>query len=117
MTRTEILLILREKVLTKLAENKDNRAKWLTELMDIDDEMEEMKEGTEKHQQLVNIFTVKEEIITIYFTLLDSYLPPLKERTENILAFANKFLEELNRKYALKQRFSTQATQAVLNHS
>ena len=49
MTRTEILLILREKVLTKLAENKDNRAKWLTELMDIDDEMEEMKEGTEKH--------------------------------------------------------------------
>ncbi|WP_461390338.1 hypothetical protein [Desulfosporosinus fructosivorans] len=44
MNRTEFLLKEREKVLTNLAENKGNRAKWLTELMDIDDEMEEMAE-------------------------------------------------------------------------
>ncbi|EHQ88874.1 hypothetical protein [Desulfosporosinus youngiae] len=43
MNRTEILLLQREKVLTLLSENKENRAKWLTELMDIDDEMEEME--------------------------------------------------------------------------
>lgn len=44
-------------------------------------------------------------------------LPPLKERPEDILALAHKFLKELNRKYALKKIFSTQATQAFLNYS
>lgn len=42
MNRTEILQKEREKVLTNLSENQGNRAKWLTALMDIDDEMEEM---------------------------------------------------------------------------
>jgi len=45
MNRTEVLRKEREKVLTNLAESKDNRAKWLTALMDIDDEMEEMAEN------------------------------------------------------------------------
>ena len=44
-------------------------------------------------------------------------LPPLKERPEDILALAHKFLEELNKKYALKKTFSTQATQAFFNYS
>lgn len=44
-------------------------------------------------------------------------LPPLKERPEDILAFAVKFLEELNRKYALKKRFSSQATLAFQNYN
>lgn len=44
-------------------------------------------------------------------------LPPLKERPEDILAFAFKFLQELNRKYALKKVFSSQATQAFQNYS
>ncbi|WP_427846308.1 sigma-54 interaction domain-containing protein [Desulfosporosinus lacus] len=44
-------------------------------------------------------------------------LPPLKERPEDIIAFAHKFLEELNRKYNLKKRFSIQATQAFLKYS
>ena len=44
INRAEILRKEREKVLTNLAESKDNRAKWLTALMDIDDEMEEISE-------------------------------------------------------------------------
>ncbi len=44
-------------------------------------------------------------------------LPSLKDRHEDIIAFAYKFLEELNRKYGLKKTFSTQATQAFLNYS
>lgn len=44
-------------------------------------------------------------------------LPLLKERPEDILALAQKFLEELNKKYALKKTFSTQAIQAFLNYS
>lgn len=44
-------------------------------------------------------------------------LPPLKERPEDILAFAFKFLGELNRKYALKKGFSSQTIQAFQNYS
>jgi len=44
MNRTEILRLEREKVLTNLAQETGNRAKWLTLLMDIDDEMEELAE-------------------------------------------------------------------------
>lgn len=43
-------------------------------------------------------------------------LPPLKERPEDILVFANKFLEELNRKYFLKKVFSTQVIKKLLNY-
>ncbi len=43
MNRTEVLRVQREKVLINLAENHENRAKWLTVLMDIDDEMEELE--------------------------------------------------------------------------
>lgn len=42
MNRSEVLRLQREKVLTNMAEDNGNRAKWLVELMDIDDEMEEM---------------------------------------------------------------------------
>lgn len=42
MKRTEVLLRQRERVLTNVLESKENRVKWLTELMDIDDEIEEM---------------------------------------------------------------------------
>jgi len=48
MNRTEILRKEREKVLINIAENPGNRAKWLTALMDIDDEMEEMAENKQK---------------------------------------------------------------------
>lgn len=43
MKRTEVLLRQRERVLTNVLESKENRVKWLTELMDIDDEIEEME--------------------------------------------------------------------------
>jgi len=48
MNRTEILRKEREKIFANLAEKKGNRAKWLTALMDIDDEMEEMAENKPK---------------------------------------------------------------------
>ncbi|HZK55886.1 MAG TPA: hypothetical protein VFC84_17105 [Desulfosporosinus sp.] len=48
LNRSEILQKEREKVLTNLAESKENRAKWLTALMDIDDEMEEMAQSKPK---------------------------------------------------------------------
>ena len=48
LNRSEILQKEREKVLTNLAESKENRAKWLTALMDIDDEMEELAENKPK---------------------------------------------------------------------
>ena len=48
INRSEVLRKEREKVLTNLAASKDNRAKWLTALMDIDDEMEEMAENKHK---------------------------------------------------------------------
>ena len=43
MNRTEVLRQQREKVLVILSEERENRAKWLTTLMDIDDEMEEVQ--------------------------------------------------------------------------
>ena len=43
MNRTEVLRQQREKVLVILSEKRENRAKWLTTLMDIDDEMEEVQ--------------------------------------------------------------------------
>ncbi|KJR45122.1 hypothetical protein UF75_4504 [Desulfosporosinus sp. I2] len=44
MNRTEILRLQREKVLINISEDNTNRTKWLIELMDIDDEIEEMTE-------------------------------------------------------------------------
>jgi len=48
MSRTQILLLQREKVLANILKDNANRAKWLTELMDIDDEMEEMAKQNSK---------------------------------------------------------------------
>ncbi len=45
MNRAEILRMEREKALTNFKEDNVNRAKWLTALMDIDDEMEEMEKN------------------------------------------------------------------------
>ena len=44
-------------------------------------------------------------------------LPPLRERTKDILCLAMRFLEELNRKYAFRKVFSLQATGAFQNYS
>ncbi|AFQ45784.1 MULTISPECIES: hypothetical protein [Desulfosporosinus] len=48
MNRTEILRLQREKVLANILQDNANRAKWLTELMDIDDQIEEMNEQKSK---------------------------------------------------------------------
>lgn len=44
-------------------------------------------------------------------------LPPLRERPEDILPFANRFLEELNKKYDLKKTFSPQTIEALLYYN
>lgn len=48
MNRSEVLRIEREKVLANIAEDNNNRVKWLTALMDIDDEIEEMATKNKK---------------------------------------------------------------------
>jgi len=55
----------------------------------------------------------------LYYRLnvIPIYLPPLAERPEDILVLAQKFLEELNRKYALTKKFTSQTTEAFLNYS
>ncbi|MCB8816859.1 hypothetical protein [Desulfosporosinus shakirovi] len=47
MTRIETLSLQREVVLLYLAEKRENRARLLTELMDIDDELEEIEKAEE----------------------------------------------------------------------
>ena len=42
MNRMKILQSYREKVIRQLAIESENRAKWLAELIDIDDELEEL---------------------------------------------------------------------------
>ncbi len=42
MSRSEILIRERDKVMTNIAEDSNNRTKWLVALMDIDDEIEEL---------------------------------------------------------------------------
>lgn len=44
-------------------------------------------------------------------------LPSLKERPDDILAFAHKFLQDLNRKYSFKKKFSPQATRLLFNYN
>ncbi len=43
MSRAEILRQEREKIMTKIANDEQNRAKLLAALIDIDDEMEELE--------------------------------------------------------------------------
>lgn len=44
-------------------------------------------------------------------------LPPLRERPEDIPVLANKFLDELNRKYSFKKTFTKQVLEAFMNYS
>lgn len=55
MNRTEVLRQQREKVLINLSEKRENRAKWLTALMDIDDEMEEIQDIRQKPINQTNL--------------------------------------------------------------
>lgn len=43
MSRSEVLLQERERIMKQLTLGRENRAKLLTSLMDIDDEMEEIR--------------------------------------------------------------------------
>jgi hypothetical protein len=53
MSRSEILRQERERVMLQLSQENHNRAKLLTALMDIDDEIEEMrlKSGVKKENK------------------------------------------------------------------
>lgn len=44
-------------------------------------------------------------------------IPPLRERPEDILALANLFLVEMNRKYSLKKTLSSQVIKEFLNYN
>ncbi|NSW82948.1 MAG: sigma 54-interacting transcriptional regulator [Syntrophothermus sp.] len=44
-------------------------------------------------------------------------LPPLRERPEDIPILANKFLDELNRKYSFKKTFTKQTLEAFTNYN
>lgn len=46
MDRLVLLRQERDKIMTLISADTGNRAKWLTALMDIDDEIEELTSGT-----------------------------------------------------------------------
>ena len=45
MSRTEILRLERDRILKQLTQGSENKAKLLTSLMDIDAEMEQLRES------------------------------------------------------------------------
>ncbi len=51
MSRSEILIKERDKVMVNIASDTKNRAKWLVTLMDIDDEIEELSIQREERKQ------------------------------------------------------------------
>lgn len=51
MSRSEILHLERERIMKQLLMSPQNRAKLLTSLMDIDDEMEELSQSKEENKR------------------------------------------------------------------
>lgn len=49
MSRSEVLRVGREKIMKQLSGPNENRAKLLTALIDIDDEMEEIRRNEKRN--------------------------------------------------------------------
>jgi transcriptional regulator with PAS, ATPase and Fis domain len=55
----------------------------------------------------------------LYYRLnvIPIFMPPLRDRPEDILALAETFLGEFNRKYGLKKELAPRAVQALMNYN
>lgn len=61
MNRVEVLRQEREKIMANISNDSGNRAKWLIELIDVDDELEEIMRTERRINLSHNLSRVKKE--------------------------------------------------------